>query len=139
MKKVLSITIALIMILSLAACGSKKVDYSKYVGNYSDSITQRAVADVSLVENGEGVSILISWGAGAEEMYQWSMTATEKDGKLCYSDCEAVVIRFLESGDELSVIYSDGEGYFEYNEEAKTLSWTGSSEESCKECVFELN
>ncbi|MCR5482764.1 MAG: hypothetical protein K6F52_08235, partial [Clostridia bacterium] len=58
---------------------------------------------------------------------------------LNYSDCTKDYITMADNGDIVSSESQkiDKDGYFLYSAEKKTLSWEGSSEEDCKQCLFE--
>lgn len=119
---------------SIAEEEAKKVDYSIFEGNYSDSFSQRAVAEVSA--NGTtNAKIVVYWASGATEMNRWEMTATFEDNKLSYTNCKLEIITTDDEGAGSStMLYDDGTGYFLWD--AGLLKWTGASDESCRDCVF---
>jgi len=142
MKKILAILLIFVMIFSLTACGDSKAKeiYDEIEGEYSDSIAQRAYMEVT--ENGnKGVIIKIWWGSSAAEKDFWSMTAKydSKDGLLKYDDCKHEIITFSdeEGAEETTELVADKlSGYFEIDLKNETLTWSGASEESCKDTVF---
>ena len=104
------------------------------VGQYLDSYSQRAVADIT--ENNSGTyHITINWGNSAFETVEWDMDATLEDDKLVYNNCVNRQVSIDENNEsETVVLYSDGTGYFEIVDD--NLHWTGAADDNCKECVF---
>jgi len=139
MKKVLVVLLAMVMVVALAACGKdakdSKPDYSAFLGQYSDEVSGRATAEVTESEDGNSILIKVNWGSGANDMVAWTMSATFDGEKLNYTDCKCIEMIFNEDGTETDKeLFANGSGYFQW-EDGK-MSWTGSPEESCKECVF---
>lgn len=121
----------------LANPGNLNGDLAAYVGSYADSYSQRAVADVTLAEDGL-LHILVHWGSSAWESVNWEMNATlTEDGLLSYYDETKTNIVFKEDGtEEYTVVYEGQEGFFAPSE--GKLEWTGAYEEDCRSCVFEM-
>ena len=147
-RRIVSIIMAMALMVLLCACGSdkdqqdeavdSKVDYTAFTGSYMDSVSGRATATAA--ENGDLDSVVITviWADSAFESYQWQMTAEYSDGKLNYSDCVETLISYADDGNSTTEeIYSGGEGYFEWDGNNATLSWTGAADENCQSCVFE--
>ncbi len=139
MKKIFAIFLALSMIFCLTACGNKEA-YENLTGEYSDSISQRAYMEVS-AEGSKGVTIKVWWGSSAFEKEFWQMEAklSKKDGNLIYENGIHERITFSETeGEEETVetIADKLSGYFEIDEKNNSLIWSGSPEESCKDCIF---
>ncbi len=112
------------------------VDYSIFEGNYDDSFSQRATAEVSVNSDGNSVLIKVWWGSSAMETCFWEMNATFDGNRLNYSDCTKTNITFHDEGvDEEDVKYTNGSGYFEWSD--GLLKWTGAVDESCVDCVFQ--
>ena len=112
---------------------SQHVSYEELVGQYQDSWSQRASAEVSL--EGEGVTVFISWANSAAECEEWTLPCTfGEDGLLYYAGGSHVKANYED--DTTEEIAADLEGYFSVDE-ALSLIWNGASEEGCTECVFE--
>jgi len=115
-----------------------KPDYSAFVGNYQDIVSQRAVATISESKDKESCRILVHWGNSAFESVQWTMNAVWADEKLSYTDCIKQIVSTDEDGKTTSTTeYENGKGYFTFNGENGNLSWVGAEDENCRECVFE--
>lgn len=111
--------------------------YASMQGTYMDSYSQRATARVSSL--GDTVEIVVSWANSASEYQAWTIHARfSEDGLLSYNDELLELVSYNEKGEESGreVLSENGEGWFEYTEDGKLL-WTGSSDENCKNCVFE--
>lgn len=111
--------------------------YASMQGTYMDSYSQRATARVSSL--GDSVEIVVSWANSASEYQAWTIHARfSEDGLLSYNDELLELVSYNEKGEESGreVLSENGEGWFEYTEDGKLL-WTGSSDENCRNCVFE--
>ena len=112
-------------------------DYDALLGDYQDSVSQRATMSVTAGAVENEVNILVSWASSAEETTEYEMSARLfEDGLLRY-DCCAVSTHITDengtdTGSTDDVCYS---GYFTV-EDGKLL-WTGAHEEQLTACVFE--
>jgi len=115
-----------------------KPDYSAFVGNYQDIVSQRAVAQITENEDMESCHIVVYRGSSAFETVQWTMNGKWANEKLSYTDCKKEIISTGYDGTvTTTTAYENGKGYFTFNGENGNLSWIGAEDENCRECVFE--
>lgn len=116
--------------------GEKEALYASLEGEYSDTISQRAMAKVS-AKGSDGIEVTVSWGSSASESSEWTMTAAiAEDGLFCYKDCTLKTLTTGADGQtDENVEYTDGEGFFSVVN--GQLFWNGAAEEQCRDCVFE--
>ena len=112
-------------------------------GEYADSWSQRA--DAYLDYKGDNTYwITVNWGNSWNETVVWNMTGSydAASGRLTYTDCvkSDVITDDNGEGSQTQMDLPSQEGYFDVviNGSSVSLKWTGSPEESCQECVFEL-
>ena len=105
MKKFLTVLLTLALVVALAACGSKGTSgdanteiYDSLVGQYQDSISQRAVA--SIERTNDGCYMIVSWGNSAFEDVVWEMNLVYDGEKLTYDNCKTSVITYAEDNVE---------------------------------------
>lgn len=106
------------------------------VGDYQDTVSQRATACVERF--GDVYNVSVNWSDSDSENHSWTMyEATLKDNKLTYNGEEIGHYTYDEEGNVVSSdeTASNNVGYFEVKD--NMLYWTGASQESCRECVFE--
>ncbi len=113
-------------------------DLSKFVGSYTDSVTQRAVLDIT--DNGDNtLRLLVTWGSSALETDQWEMNAVfTPDGALYYKDGVHRRIEFPEDQNKeetITIIEENQIGSFTAFDDG-TLAWMGAAEEDCKDLMF---
>ena len=116
-------------------------NYENLAGEYQDKTSQRATATLISDPEVGNVKISVMWSGSATEATKWEMTAEIDGSKLVYKDCKRVEMIFAEDGDaasepEETVVYENGEGYFEISDDG-ALKWTGAADEECQDCVFE--
>ena len=112
--------------------------YADLEGSYADTVSQRAMAEVT-ANGGEGVTIVVKWGSSASETDQWKMEARlTEDGLLSYPGEERSVF-VTEADGTVNQMMADAAmvpGWFAVSEDGH-LEWTGANDEQCKTCVFE--
>lgn len=114
------------------------VDYQAFVGNYQDSVSQRATAVITENDDMLSAHVEISWASSADSASLWIMDVTFEDEKLVYTNGEKFVITYDENGNEEKLgEFIEMQGYFEWDGVTGNISWTGAEEEECKGCVFE--
>lgn len=116
------------------------IDYTAFVGEYEDSYTQRASMSVVENETHDGVIMVVSWADSAESYIRWTMNAVfdDTENQLYYLDEKSESIGSDDSDNPgIELIYENEMGYFEWNPEDGSLSWTGAHTEYCRYCVFE--
>ncbi len=111
---------------------------SELIGSYEDSFSQRAVLEITAIDGSDKVRAVVVWGSSAFERDTWTMTCGfSEDGLFSYSDGLHERITCAESGEETVETLEENQiGFFNYDAEAKTLSWTGAADEDCQPCVF---
>ena len=149
-KKILAGALALTLALSLAACSKNDdtaaeeqdpeteqteqnpeaqpatpeelAESTDYSGDYQDRVSQRAVMTVA--QDGENLSLEITWGSSAFETSVWTMSGTlSEDGtRVDYTDGKLTTTSYGEpseaAGEEKTpveelVIYENGTGHFD--------------------------
>ena len=125
----------------LTFCGETDEELTAYyetlVGEYADSVSQRATMTLEQNENG-GVSAFVSWASSASDCIEWKMTLRlGEDGLLSYNDCEARNVSYGDDGVETfsETVYENGSGFFTPAD--GKLLWNGAADKACLECVFE--
>ena len=113
-------------------------DYQAFAGEYQDSVSGRAMATVVENEDQMSAKVTVSWADSASSGVQWVMDVTYDGEKLNYNDCTETYLVYGDDGNVESETAIDvaADGYFEWSDDGK-MSWTGASEESCQQCVFE--
>ena len=144
MKKLLTILLTLTLVFVFTACGDNGADstdysevYDSLVGQYQDSVSQRAVASIERTD--DGCHMIVSWGNSAFEFVVWEMNLAYDGEKLTYTDCKTSVVTYEGTDEEATeseeVISENGEGYFLL--EDGVLAWEGAQDINCQECRFE--
>lgn len=114
------------------------VDYQAFVGNYQDSVSQRATAVITENDDMLSAHVEISWANSAVSACLWTMDVTFEDEKLVYTNGEKFEINYDENGNEEKLgEFIEMHGYFEWDGATGNISWTGAEEEECRGCVFE--
>lgn len=111
--------------------------YADLAGNYADTVSQRAMAEVT-VGGSEGVTIVVKWGSSASETDQWKMDARlAEDGLLVYQAENHSRFTADNDGNTTEEVLDTAAvaGWFEYVD--GQLLWTGANDEQCRACVFE--
>lgn len=106
------------------------------VGDYQDTVSQRASAYVERFDEVYNVSVF--WSDSASECTRWTMYDAVKDGdRLTYRGEEICHDTYDEEGNVTSsdVTVSNNLGFFEIKD--GMLYWTGAAQENCRSCVFE--
>lgn len=110
-------------------------EIKQYIGQYYDTTSQRAVADISLSDVNK-LYIDITWSNSASEYEEWIINADVKDNKITYDEIVHMNVKVKEDGTLLPEVIDDyGAGYFEIKD--NKLKWTGSGNSSTSSCVFE--
>lgn len=113
------------------------VDYQAFVGDYQDSVSQRASAVITENEDLQSAHVEISWANSATSTYLWTMDVTFEDDKLVYTNGEKYELVTDEDGNEETLgVFIEMSGYFEWDGITGNISWTGAEEEECQSCVF---
>ena len=122
--------------IDVAKEDDNSADLGFYEGNYNDTYSGRAYATVEKNDD-DTLHIIVHWGGSATEYAQWEMNATVDNGTLVYSDSKKTNCTTADdgAGETVEVVYENGTGYF--NDENGSLYWSGSEDESCRDCVFE--
>lgn len=115
---------------------NEKVDYSKYLGTYLDTKSQRATMQVKENTQGEGVTIHVQWSTSSSENLQWDMTGTPDGNRMVYADCVKTYHVYDSDNNETKNEKKELEpkGYFEISD--GVWNWTGSPEQDCQGCSF---
>ena len=113
--------------------------YANLAGSYSDSVSQRATAEVT-ANGSEGVTVVVRWSSSAFETSQWVMeAAVSEDGLLSYP-CESYSEITVDADGTEKQLVIDAEavpGWFVISD--GQLQWSGANREDCRSCVFEKN
>lgn len=107
-------------------------EVTKLAGQYQDSYTKRATAEVKLYDK-DAVEITIKWASSASQEDVWSIKAVKDGDRLTYTADSIAHTRTEE--DNQTELKDFGAGYFEITEAG--ICWTGSGVESTEKCVFE--
>lgn len=128
---------------SMTAVGPTQAEmdekYNALMGDYQDSVSQRATMQITPNEDGEGVLIMVHWSSSATQATEWIMTGKiYEDGLLSYKDCLKMDVTVSDKGEvtDTQIGYTDGEGFFSPTEDGKLL-WNGAADAECTECLFE--
>lgn len=137
LKKVLKLTMLMIIGVTLCACSFGKLTAKKLVGTYMDE-ANNATMEVTKNED-DSLSINIKRETQPNDINYWTMTANLEETKLNYTNSELNRKVFNENGEELISIleYKDRSGSFDA--EDGTISWTGAEEDDYKGFVFIKN
>ena len=135
MKKLLCMVLAMLLALSLVACGAQKADGSTYIGTW---VCGRAT--LTIATEGDGYRCHIHWGSSAFESAEWDY--------LCYLD-KTGVLKNDGTGERLSLVYAedgsittadevyaDGAATFTIGEDG-LLMWQDAVEDAGKDMAFE--
>lgn len=150
MKKMLTLLLAVLMTLSLAACAAKdntpagseaaesdgQNPVMNFVGTYG---CDRATMIVECKGDDEA-QFTVTWSSSAAEHSEWTMSGKLDTDKLTvdYTDCVKKDVVFNEDGSVASedVIYSDGTGTITFSAEDYTLTWDDAKEHAADGMVF---
>lgn len=168
-KKILAGALALTLALSLAACSKNDdtaaeeqdpeteqteqnpeaqpvtpAESTDYSGDYQDRVSQRAVMTVA--QDGEKLSLEITWGSSAFETSVWTMSGTlSEDGtRVDYTDGKLTTTSYGEPGEaageektpvEELVIYENGTGHFDIAD--GVFTWTSDNDTFAQAPEFE--
>lgn len=137
LKKVLKLTMLMIIGVTLCACSFGKLTAKKLVGTYMDE-ANNATMEVTKNED-DSLSINIKRETQPNDINYWTMTANLEETKLNYTNSELNRKVFDENGEEIISIleYKDRSGSFDA--EDGTISWTGAEEDNYKGFVFIKN
>lgn len=114
------------------------VDYQAFVGDYQDSVSQRATAVITENDDMLSAHVEIFWANSADSSCLWTMDVTFEDERLVYTNGEKFVINYDENGNEEKLgEFIEMHGYFEWDGITGNISWTGAEEEDCQSCIFE--
>lgn len=165
MKKWITMLMALVMLLSLAACTAQKpaqedaqtADAAEetalpevteedgqnpimnFVGIYA---RDRASIEVGATDQIDGVKITVTWGSSASEHSEWVMTGRFDTETLtvAYADCVRTDYVFKEDGsvDTETVVYENGTGTITFSDEdGLTLTWDDEMEHMADDMIFD--
>ena len=165
MKKILSIVLAGMMVVSLAACGGSKEGSETDAAPSSESTSESDSADSGddgqnpvmnfigtyvmgraalTVESGDdedGAKVSVVWSSSASESSEWTMSGKLDADTLTmeYEDCVKKNLTFGEDGKvaEESTEYENGKGRIIFNEDG-TLTWEDDEEHMADGQTFEF-
>lgn len=150
MKKMLTLLLAVVMTLSLAACAGKndtpagseaaesdgQNPVMNFVGTYG---CDRATMIVECKDADEA-QFTVTWSSSAATHAEWTMSGKLDTDKLTvdYTDCVKKEVTFNEDGSVASedVIYEDGTGTITFSAEDYTLTWDDAKEHVADGMVF---
>lgn len=152
LKTVLCLMMALLLMFGMAACtkseepapADEKFSADDMVGVWTDNVANRAMIEISPADESGRYAILVSWGNGAAETYQWTMTATATDNNvLYYDDCVHTIVSFAGESSENTVsadanieeVYTGGHGQFVLLE-TNELQWTDDIDNAGGDVLF---
>lgn len=119
----------------LTSTSKEVIDYSKYVGTYYDTFSERAYMYIKENDKKDGLLITITWSSSAFEYSKWTMEASLNDEKLVYNDMKEYVIRTDDDGAETTnEVETKSSGYFTYDN--GVIKWEGAPDDYKKECNF---
>ena len=140
MKKMISLLLAALMALSLAACagkdapaGSEAVEDGQnpvmnFVGEY---YADRASILVEAMD-ADSARFTVTWGGSAWEQSEWTMSGRLDTEKLTvdYTDCVKKEVVYAEDGSSEyeTVVYENGSGTITFSETDYSLTWTANEE-----------
>lgn len=106
------------------------------VGLYQDSISQRASAEIKLVDDINIVAINIMWSNSASSTEEIKCECKFSLGELMYDEISHTVTEVDENNIETTIELDDiGPGHFLIK--GKALYWEGTNNEALAKCVFE--
>lgn len=150
MKKMLTLLLAVVMTLSLAACAGKndapagseaaesdgQNPVMNFVGTYG---CDRATMIVEC-KGADEAQFTVTWSSSAATHAEWTMSGKLDTDKLTvdYTDCVKKEVTFNEDGSVASedVIYEDGTGTITFSAEDYTLTWDDAKEHAADGMVF---
>lgn len=113
-------------------------DYQAFVGEYQDSVSQRAIAVITENDDMSSAHVEIFWANASNSANLWTMDVTFEGEKLVYTNGEKYIVNYDDNGDEEKLGESiEMQGYFDWDGATGNISWTGAEEEACQSCVFE--
>lgn len=149
MKKMLTLLLAVVMTLSLAACaakndtpaGSEAAEDSQnpvmnFVGTYG---CDRATMIVEC-KGADAAQFTVTWSSSAATHAEWTMSGKLDTDKLTvdYTDCVKKEVTFNEDGSVANedVIYEDGTGTISFSADEYVLTWDDAKEHVADDMVF---
>ncbi len=149
MKKMLSLLLVALMVLSLAACAAKTAPAGSeaaesdgqnpvmnFVGTYG---CERATMIVEC-KGADEAQFTVTWSGSAASHAEWTMSGKLDTDKLTvdYTDCVKKEVTFNEDGSVASedVIYEDGTGTITFSPEDNSLTWNDAMEHVADDMVF---
>ena len=110
----------------------------EYVGEWEDSVSQRAVMSIKKTDETGVYDVLIHWGGSYNSAMQWRMKAVAgaQDDILFYENGQKVEINFPDDGGEEqdTVIWDDGTGYLRLTD--GVMTWYDEKEPDAEDCRF---
>ncbi len=147
-KTLLCMMMALILVLGVTACTKKEepaaepqqegFSADEMIGTWADNVAGRANLEIAAAEEAGRYTIKLTWGNGAAETYQWTMTAEPTENNvLYYSDCVKTIITFAENGSEEKTeeVYTGGHGQFVLLS-TNEIQWTDDIENAGEDVLF---
>lgn len=150
MKKILTLLLAVVMTLSLAACAAKndtpagseaaesdgQNPVMNFVGTYG---CDRATMLVECKGEDEA-QFTVTWGSSAATHAEWTMSGKLDTDKLTvdYTDCVKKEVTFNEDGSvaKEDVIYEDGTGTISFSADEYVLTWDDAKEHVAEGMIF---
>ena len=149
MKKFLTLLLAVVMTLSLAACSAKdntsgsetaesdgQNPVMNFVGTYG---CDRATVIVEC-KGADEAQFTVTWGSSAATHAEWTMSGKLDTDKLTvdYTDCVKKEVTFNEDGSVASedVIYEDGTGTISFSADEYVLTWDDAKEHAAEGMIF---
>jgi hypothetical protein len=110
----------------------------EFVGEWQDSVSQRAVMSVTPADETGAYNILIHWGGSYNSAVQWRMKAVAgaQDEILSYEGGVKAEVTFPDDGGpaQETVLWDDGSGYFMFRD--GVLTWSDERETEAENCRF---
>ncbi|MBQ9521255.1 MAG: hypothetical protein IJR72_01625 [Oscillospiraceae bacterium] len=111
---------------------------AEFVGEWQDSVSQRAVMSIKATDEQGVYDVLIHWGGSYNSAMQWRMKAVAgaQDEILSYENGQKVEVTFPDDGGDAqeTVIWDNGTGYLMFRD--GFLTWYDEQEDSAGECRF---
>ena len=131
MKRILTLVLAALLVLSVLCGALAEASPDLYAGLWADPAIGRAELSIMPIDprdaepGAQQYRVLLTWGSSASEHSAWTMTARLEDGALVYTDGRHDDITFGEDGEETDqeTEYEDGTGTLAFSHEGPSFTW----------------
>lgn len=142
MKKMISLLLAFLMTLSLAACASQSAaegsaapaeeDGQNPVMNFVGVYSADRASILVEAKDADQAKFTVTWGGSAWEQSEWTMSGKLDTEKLTvdYTDCVRKDVVYADDGsvESETVVYENGAGTITFSTEDYSLTWNDSQE-----------